>query len=190
MYYRIIFYIALLNCVFLLEWYNFFWKFYWNRDFLLCTRISIDFNSQISFPLCWGVGVGNRKFWKGRKFWKVGVGAGYFTSDCATLNEMPMYPRFPNFSAWKKLRLILRVVKPMIIFSFVFIFSLAFFCFLPFYLGGHLLKGIFSTQSTHCSRFVKARTTLGKYRWPTKVFSFTAIKCFHKIIPSHKETGS
>ena len=51
----IIFYIRLLNREFLLKWYNFFW----NWEFLLCTTISIDFNSQISFPLCWGVGVGN-----------------------------------------------------------------------------------------------------------------------------------
>jgi len=30
----------------------FFWNFCWNRNFLLCTTISIDFNSEISFPLC------------------------------------------------------------------------------------------------------------------------------------------
>ena len=61
----IIFYITLLNWEFLLKRYNFFWKFCWNRDFLLCTTISIDFNSQISLLLC-GVGAGN--------FGKVGVG--------------------------------------------------------------------------------------------------------------------
>jgi len=48
----IIFYITLLNWEFVLKWYNFFWNFCWNRDFLLCTTISIDFNSQITFPLC------------------------------------------------------------------------------------------------------------------------------------------
>ena len=46
----IIFYITLLNWEFLLKWYNFFWNFCWNRGLLLCTTISIDFNSQISFP--------------------------------------------------------------------------------------------------------------------------------------------
>ena len=46
---RIIFYITLLNWEFLLNWYNFFWNFCWIRDFLLCTTISIDFNSKISF---------------------------------------------------------------------------------------------------------------------------------------------
>ena len=56
------FYITLLKWVFLWKWYNFFWNFYWNRDFLLCTTISIDFNSQVSFLY----GVGSRKFWKGR----------------------------------------------------------------------------------------------------------------------------
>ena len=47
----IIFNITLLNWEFLLKWYNFFWNFCWNRDFLLCTTISIHFNSDISFPL-------------------------------------------------------------------------------------------------------------------------------------------
>jgi len=32
------FYTALLS----LTWYKFFWNFYWNREFLLCTTISID----------------------------------------------------------------------------------------------------------------------------------------------------
>ena len=45
----IIFYIALLNWKFLLEWYNFFWNVCWNRDILLCTTIPTDFNSQIDF---------------------------------------------------------------------------------------------------------------------------------------------
>jgi len=45
------FYITLLSWEFLLKWYNFFLNFCWNRGFLLCTTISIDFNSQISFPL-------------------------------------------------------------------------------------------------------------------------------------------
>ena len=71
------FYITLLNWEFWLKWYNFFWKFCWIRGFLLCTTISIDFNSQISFSLCQGLGVGN--------FGKVGVL--YFTSDSATLLE-------------------------------------------------------------------------------------------------------
>ena len=64
----IIFHITLLNWEFLLKWYNFVWDFCWDRYFLLCTTISTDFNSQISFPSCWGVG--SRKFLKGRKFWK------------------------------------------------------------------------------------------------------------------------
>ena len=46
----IIFYITVLNWEFLLNWYNFFWSFCWNIDFLLRTTISVDFNSQISFP--------------------------------------------------------------------------------------------------------------------------------------------
>jgi len=54
---------------------------------LLCTTISIDFNSQISFPLCQGVGVGN--------FGKVGVGnfgeVGYFTSDSASAVYWPFW---------------------------------------------------------------------------------------------------
>jgi len=61
-----IFYSTLLKREFLLKWYNFFWNFCRNRGFLLCTTISIDFNSQISFPVCWGVGF--------RNFGKVGVG--------------------------------------------------------------------------------------------------------------------
>jgi len=40
-------------------------------NFLLCTTISIDFNSQISFPLSWGVGVGSRKFCKGRSWSRI-----------------------------------------------------------------------------------------------------------------------
>ena len=49
----IIFYITLLNWEFLLKWYNFFWKFCWNREFSLCTTISIDkiVDSQTSFML-------------------------------------------------------------------------------------------------------------------------------------------
>jgi len=43
------FYITLFNWQFLLKWHNFIWNTCWNRDFLLCTTISIDFNSQISF---------------------------------------------------------------------------------------------------------------------------------------------
>jgi len=46
------FHITFLTWEFPSKWYNFFWNFCWNRDFLLCTTISIDFNSQISFPLC------------------------------------------------------------------------------------------------------------------------------------------
>ena len=61
----------------LLKWHNFFWNFCWNRAFLLSTTISIDFNIQTSFPLCWGVGVGN--------FGKVVIGVRHFTSDSATL---------------------------------------------------------------------------------------------------------
>jgi len=48
----IIFYVTHLIWELLLKWYNFFFNFCWNRDFLLCTKISIDFNSQTSFPLC------------------------------------------------------------------------------------------------------------------------------------------
>ena len=48
----IIFYITLLNWESLLKWYNLFWNCCWNRDFLLCTTISTDFNKEISFPLC------------------------------------------------------------------------------------------------------------------------------------------
>jgi len=55
--------------------------------------ISTDFNSQLSFPLCYGVGC--QKFWKGwsqeleifesQDFGKVRVGVAYFTSNSATL---------------------------------------------------------------------------------------------------------
>jgi len=57
---------------------------------LLCITISIDFNSQISFPLCQGVGyfgksklgIGVGNFGKvgsrSRIFWKFGVGIGNF----------------------------------------------------------------------------------------------------------------
>ena len=38
----IFFYFTLLSWEFLLKWYNFFWNFYWNREFLLCTTVSID----------------------------------------------------------------------------------------------------------------------------------------------------
>jgi len=38
----IIFYITLQSREFLLKWYNFSWNFCWNREFLLCTTISID----------------------------------------------------------------------------------------------------------------------------------------------------
>jgi len=58
----IIFSITHLNWEFLLKWYNFFWNFCWNRDFLLCTTISIDFNCQLSFPFM----SRSRKFRKGR----------------------------------------------------------------------------------------------------------------------------
>ena len=82
-----IFYSTLLKREFLLKWYNFFWNFCRNRGFLLCTTISIDFNSQISFPVCWGVGFGNFGKVGVGNFEKVevGVGVGYFTSDSATL---------------------------------------------------------------------------------------------------------
>jgi len=36
------FYITLLSWEFLLKWYNFFWRFCWNREFLLRTTIFID----------------------------------------------------------------------------------------------------------------------------------------------------
>jgi len=51
MYNWIIFYNKQLNWEFLLKRYNFF-KTFVETDFLLCTTISIDFNSEISFPLC------------------------------------------------------------------------------------------------------------------------------------------
>jgi len=38
----IIFYITLLSWDFLLKWCNFLWNFYWNREFLLCTTMSIE----------------------------------------------------------------------------------------------------------------------------------------------------
>jgi len=38
----LIFYITLLSWEFLLKWYNFLWNFCWNREFLLCTTISIE----------------------------------------------------------------------------------------------------------------------------------------------------
>jgi len=38
----IIFNITFLSRDFLLKWCNFIWNFYWNREFLLCTTISID----------------------------------------------------------------------------------------------------------------------------------------------------
>ena len=44
----IIFYITLLSWEFLLKWCNFFWNFCRIRNFLLCTTISTDFNSQTS----------------------------------------------------------------------------------------------------------------------------------------------
>jgi len=47
----IIFYVTLQNWEFLLKWHNFLWSFV-ETYFLLFTTISIDFNSQISFPLC------------------------------------------------------------------------------------------------------------------------------------------
>ena len=90
----IIFYVTLLSWEFLLKWYNFFWNFCWNRDFLLCTTISIGINSQFSFPLCKGVG----------NFGKVGVG--YFTFDSSTLVEvthiLTTCPYFDNlkFDRW------------------------------------------------------------------------------------------
>jgi len=43
----IIFYITFLSREFLLKWCNFFRNFCWNRDFLLCTTISIHFNIQV-----------------------------------------------------------------------------------------------------------------------------------------------
>jgi len=64
----IIFYITLLNTEFLLKSYNFLSNFCWNRDSLLCTTISIDFNNQpfmLRSRKFSKVGVGSRKFWKG-----------------------------------------------------------------------------------------------------------------------------
>ena len=45
----IIFCITLLSWEFLWKWNDFFWSFCWNRGFLLCTTISIDFYSQPNF---------------------------------------------------------------------------------------------------------------------------------------------
>jgi len=100
----IIFYITLLNWEFLLKCCNFFWNFYWIRDFLLCTTISIDFNSEVLFPLCQGVGI--RKFWKGRsrKFWKLGVG-NFRKSEWEILptTPQPWFLQFSNArSIWQK----------------------------------------------------------------------------------------
>ena len=51
MYNWIVFYITLLNWEFLLHGTSSFETFV-ETDFLLCTTISIDFNSRISIPLC------------------------------------------------------------------------------------------------------------------------------------------
>jgi len=61
------FYITLLSWEFLLKLYNFFWNFCCNTDFLLCTTISINFYSQISFPFV----LRSRKFWKGRSWGRI-----------------------------------------------------------------------------------------------------------------------
>jgi len=60
----IISYITLLNWEFLLKMYNFFSNFCLNRDLLLCTTISIDFNRQNFIPFV--LRSGSRKSWKGR----------------------------------------------------------------------------------------------------------------------------
>jgi len=44
--------IILLNWEFLLKQDKLFWNFCCNRNFLLCTTVSSEFNSQISFPSC------------------------------------------------------------------------------------------------------------------------------------------
>jgi len=57
---------ALLNWEFLLKWYNFFWNFCWNRDFLQCTTISSDFSQSNFIPFVFRSR--SRKFWKGRSW--------------------------------------------------------------------------------------------------------------------------
>jgi len=57
------------------EMIQFLLKLLLKQRFLAVHHDSVDCNSQISFPLCQGVG----------NFGKVGVGVGYFTSDSATL---------------------------------------------------------------------------------------------------------
>jgi len=81
----IIFHITLLNCEFLLKWYNFFWIFCWNRHFLLCTTfpliLTVQFHSLYvkeseseileRLESESGAGVGSRKFWKGRSWSRI-----------------------------------------------------------------------------------------------------------------------
>jgi len=65
------FYITLLSCEFLLKWYNFFWNFPETENSCCVQQFPLSascykiVDSQISFTLCWGVGVGN--------FGKVGI---------------------------------------------------------------------------------------------------------------------
>jgi len=85
------FYITLLSWVFLLQWYDFFWNFLETDDSCCLPQFPlsascytiVDSQTFIYFILkC-------QRFWKGgrrsRKFGKVGVGVGHYTSDSATL---------------------------------------------------------------------------------------------------------
>ena len=107
----IIFHMKLLSREFLLKWYNFFWNFCWNREFLLCITISIH---CWLLQNCWqpnficfmkeseslsGVGAG--------KFLEVGMILPEFPltcpkSFCATFayNFLPERPWRPLFLVW------------------------------------------------------------------------------------------
>jgi len=85
----IIFYITLLNWKFLLKWCNFFWNFCCNRDFLLCTTISIDFWQLNFIPFVLKS--------RSRKFGKLGVGNfGKSESEILERSELDTIPPTPQ----------------------------------------------------------------------------------------------
>jgi len=78
---------------------SFFWNFCWNRDFFLCTTISIDINSRTSFPSCQRVFLEKSESeileWWGQ--------VGYFASKSATQVQLKsncpfLFLKFINFS--------------------------------------------------------------------------------------------
>ena len=73
----IFFYFTLLSWEFLLKWYNFFWNFYWNREFLLCTTVSIDW---WSLQNCWQPSFHSRYVVESEIFGKGGAGVEHSTS--------------------------------------------------------------------------------------------------------------